>query len=249
MFEFQKHLIFPTYAVPAAGPLPSSAERLTVRTPDADTLHGIYIPADEPDASGTLILGFGGNAWNGQDVAEYLHELYPDHGVVAFHYRGYSPSTGSPSAECLIADAPLVYDAAIERVKPACVIGVGFSIGTAVAAQLAAQRKLDGLILVTPFDSLKALAQAMYPWLPIGSFFDHQIDAAEALERAETPVAIIVAERDEIVPAERTDALRNVVRNLIFDRTIARAGHNDLYARSDFHEAMRAAMAALTKKK
>ena len=48
------------------------------------------------------------------------------------------------------------------------------------------------------------------------------------------PVAIIAAERDEIVPAERTDALRERVRNLVFDRTIAGAGHNDIYARSDF---------------
>ncbi len=55
------------------------------------------------------------------------------------------------------------------------------------------------------------------------------------------PVAIIAAERDEIVPAERTDALRERVANLAFDRTIGRAGHNDIYARSDFHEAMREA--------
>jgi pimeloyl-ACP methyl ester carboxylesterase len=55
------------------------------------------------------------------------------------------------------------------------------------------------------------------------------------------PVAIIAAERDEIIPAERTDALRKRVPQLAFDRTIGRAGHNDIYARSDFHEAMRAA--------
>src|SRR5947209_8076705 len=83
-------------------------------------------PPYEPDAGRTLILGFGGNAWNGQDVAEYLHELYPDHNVAAFHYRGYPPSTGSPSAEALIADAPLVYDAAVGTAKPARVIVVGF---------------------------------------------------------------------------------------------------------------------------
>src|SRR5205823_3015641 len=112
-----------------------------------------------------LIVGFGGNAWNGQDVAQYLRELFPDDDVVAYHYRGYAPSTGAPSAEALIADAPLVYDAAVARVKPRRVIAVGFSIGSGVAAQLAAKRKLDGLILVTPFDSLKAAAQSIYPWL------------------------------------------------------------------------------------
>lgn len=245
MFEFQSHLIFPVHAVPREGPLPSAAERLSIQTSGGETLQGISIPADQPDASRTLILGFGGNAWNGQDVAEYLHELYPEHRVDAFHYRGYRPSTGAPSAQALIEDAPVVYDAAVDAAKPKRVVVVGFSIGTGVAAQLSAARQLDGLILVTPFDSLKSVAQSMYPWLPIGPFFAHEIDAAAPLRKNPTPVAIIAAERDEIVPADRTAALRNVVPNIVYDRTIARAGHNDIYARSDFQEAMRSALEAV----
>jgi uncharacterized protein len=245
MFEFQSQLIFPVHAVPAAGPLPPGAERLSVRTDDGATLEGIRIPPDEPDADRTLILGFGGNAWNGQDVAEYLHEIFPDREVVVFHYRGYRPSTGSPSAEALIADAPLVYDAAVGRAKPARVIGVGFSIGTGVAAQLSARRKLDGLILVTPFDSLKGVAQSMYPWLPIGPMFAHEIDAAGPLRSNQVPVAIIAAEHDQIVPAERTEALRKVVLDPVYDRTITGSGHNDIYARSDFQESMRDALATI----
>jgi hypothetical protein len=143
-----------------------------------------------------------------------------------------------PSAEGLIADAPLVYDAAVKAVKPKRVIAVGFSIGSGVAAHLAASRELDGLLLVTPFDSLKAVAQSMYPWLPIGPLFSHEIDAAQVVRRSATPVAIVAAERDQIIPAERTDALRQIVPKLVFDRTIARAGHNDIYARSDFQAAM-----------
>jgi pimeloyl-ACP methyl ester carboxylesterase len=246
MLEFQSHLIFPVHAVPVAGPLPPRATTLSLRTPDGDTLHGVSIPADDADPSRTLILGFGGNAWNAQDVAEYLHELFPDHQVIAFHYRGYPPSTGSPSAEALIADTPLVYDAAVARAKPSRVITVGFSIGTGVAAQLSVARKLDGLILVTPFDTLKGVAQSMYPWLPIGPLFAHDIDAAGPLRNSSVPVAIIAAEGDEIVHTERTTALRKVVPHLVFDKTIARSGHNDIYARSDFHEAMRDALRAVT---
>ena len=246
-FEFQSHLVFPVHAVPRAGPLPRGAERLSVRTPDGHSLVGIRIPPNEPDSGRTLILGFGGNAWNGQDVAEYLHELFPDHEVVTFHYRGYQPSTGSPSAQALIADAPLVYDAAVDRTKPTRVIAIGFSIGTGIAAQLSASRKLDGLILVTPFDSLKAVAQSMYPWIPIGPLFAHEIDAAGPLRKSHVPVAIIGAERDQIVPRERTAALRRVVPDLVYDRTIARAGHNDIYTRSDFQEAMREALATVTR--
>jgi pimeloyl-ACP methyl ester carboxylesterase len=242
MFEFQSHLIFPVHAVAKAGPLPANAERLSVQAATGETLEGVLFKGDGPQKGRTLILAFGGNAWNGQDVAEYLHELFPHEDVVAFHYRGYSPSTGSPSAEALISDAPVVYDAAVKRLKPSRVVAVGFSIGTGVAAKLSADRKLDGLILVTPFDSLKAVAQSMMPWLPIGPFFSHEIDAAAALRKADVPVAIIAAERDEVVPAERTEALRKRVRNLAFDRTIARSGHNDIYTRSQFHDAMREAL-------
>ena len=245
MFDFQTDLIFPVYAVPRAGPPPRGAELLSVGTADGETLAGIHIPPDPPDASRTLILGFGGNAWNAQDVGEYLHQLFPEHEVVTFHYRGYRPSTGSPSGEALAADAPLVYDAAVERVKPARIIAVGFSIGTAVAAQLSAARKLDGLILVTPFDSLRALAQSMYPWLPIGAFFNHDIDAATPLGQKQVPVAIIAAQRDEIVAAARTEALRHTVSNLVYDRTIVGAGHNDIYGRSDFQDAMHEALERL----
>lgn len=246
MFEFQSHLIFPTHAVAAAGPMPRGAEKLSL-TVGRHRLAGIYIPPDEPRPDRTLILGFGGNAWNGQDVAEYLHELYPETHVVAFHYRGYKPSSGQASAEALLSDAPLVFDFAFEKVRPKRTIAVGFSIGSGIAANLAAQRPLDGAILVTPFDSLKAVAQSMYPWLPIGPFFDHEIDAADAIAKVEVPVAIVAAQRDEIVPTERTAALRKKIPDLVFDRSIGRAGHNDIYARSDFQEAMREALAAVSR--
>lgn len=246
MFGFQTQLIFPTHAVPPAGPMPAAAVKLRLPTPDGQTLHGVHIP---PSRSGTasapLILGFAGNAWNSADAAASLHRLYRDAHVVAFHYRGYRPSTGAPSAEALVADAPLIHDLAVELVKPDHVVAVGFSIGSGVAAALARKRELDGLILVTPFDSLKAVASGHYPMLPVGLFFEHELDSAAALRRLDVPVAIISGERDSLIPKERTDGLRRQVRNLVYDRTIRAAGHNDIYGRSDFQRAMREALAVL----
>ncbi len=245
MFDLQSHFIFPTHAVASAGPLPRGAEALELRAADGVTLRGAHFRPNRPGDERILVLGFAGNAWNAQDAGTYLAELYPDCDVVAFHYRGYHPSGGSPSAEGLIADAPLVHDFALGHVPHDRVVAVGFSIGCGIAAKLSAERALDGVILVTPFDSLKAAAQSLYPWLPIGAFFDHEIDAADALERSRVPTAIIAAAQDDIIVPERTDALRRRVGDLVFDRTIARAGHNDIYARSDFQEAMRAALQAL----
>ena len=250
MAWFQDELIFPTHAVAAPGPLPANAERVSLATPGGDRLHGVHIPpAESGRRTRTLVVGFGGNAWNGEDVATYLRELYPDAHVVAFHYRGYRPSTGRPSAEALVADAPLVLDFAINTVKPQRVVAVGFSIGSGVAASLAARPELDGLILVTPFDSLKAVAQQLYPWLPIGPLFRHELDIVDFLDGTGLPVAIIAAERDDIIPTRRTDALRKKAPNIVYDHVVPSAGHNDIYARSDFQEAMREALAAVTKKR
>jgi pimeloyl-ACP methyl ester carboxylesterase len=86
------------------------------------------------------------------------------------------------------------------------------------------------------------VAQSLYPWLPVGPFFRHEIDAARALKGVRAPVAIVAAGRDEIVPAARTEVLRSQVPNLVFDRTIQVAGHNDIYARPEFEGAMREAL-------
>lgn len=244
----QDEMLFPTHAVGPPDPLPASAERISLERPGPVELHGVHIPPARPsDGPRTLVFGFGGNAWNGENVASYLHELYPSAHVAAFHYRGYRPSTGSPSAQALMEDAPLVLESAIERVKPDKVVAVGFSIGSAVAASLAKRAEVDGLILVTPFDSMKAVARQLYPWLPVGLLFRHEMDAAGFLDGTRVPVAIVAAERDEIIPPRRTQALREKVPNLVYDHIVTSAGHNDIYARSDFQQAMREALGAVTR--
>jgi uncharacterized protein len=243
---FQNRFLFPTHLVGRAGPLPAGTQRLTLDTPDGFRLHGVHIPPSREDpGKRLLVVGFAGNAWNSSDAADYLSEVYPEAHVVAFHYRGYAPSTGSPSADALVADAPLIFDEAVARVKPDRTIVAGFSIGSGIAASLAGRRHPDGMILVTPFDSLKAVAGSHYPWLPVGLFLHEEIDAAGALRRSEIPVAIIAAGGDTLIPAPRTDALRRRVRNLVFDRTIEGAGHNDIYQKTALHDAMRDALAAL----
>ncbi|HEY0131977.1 MAG TPA: alpha/beta hydrolase [Allosphingosinicella sp.] len=241
VFAFQGRLLFPAGAVGAAPPLPPGAERLALDTSDGHRLHGVHIrPAAAP--SGTLILGFGGNAWNAETAAAYLHGLFPEADVVAFHYRGYRPSTGSPSARALLDDAPLVHDLAIGRVRPARTVVIGLSVGSGVAAGLASQRSLDGLVLVTPFDSMSRVAARQYPWLPVRWLFRHEFRAADWLRDSRVPTAIIAAERDTLIPPARTDGLRRSVGNLVYDRTIPGAGHNDIYDRPEFRAAIREAL-------
>ncbi|HUF56740.1 MAG TPA: alpha/beta hydrolase [Thermohalobaculum sp.] len=240
----QDRLLFPRWAVEGAAiPLPPAAARLSLAAGQGARLAGLHIPPERPPPeAAALILGFGGNAWDGDALALTLHRLFPDRHVVAFHYRGYGPSTGSPSAEALMADALAVHDHVAETLAPARVVAVGLSIGAGPAAWLASRRPLAGLILVTPFDSLRALARHHYPWAPVGLVLRHRMEVAEAVAGTAAPVALIAAERDTIVPPARSAPLRAAAADLVLDRTIEDAGHNDLYERAAFAEAMREAL-------
>ena len=207
LFVSQTSIIFPTRLVPPAGPLPAGAERLELTAPDGVRLEGVLIPATRPPGGQKVaILGFAGNASNAASIAEFLASIYPEHDVAAFHYRGYRPSGGAPSAAALLKDAPMILDLVRSRLRPSRLVAVGISIGSGVAAGLAGERSLDGLILVTPFDSVRAVAQGQFPWLPVGLLIRHDLPSVDVLSRADVPVAIVAAERDRVIPPARSRA-------------------------------------------
>jgi pimeloyl-ACP methyl ester carboxylesterase len=245
LFFAQTSLIFPVDHVAPEPPLPPGTERLTLATASGGRLAGVHLPPVHAGASPTLILGFGGNAANAGGTALMLHHLYPDADVAAFYYRGYSPSAGAPGAAALQADALLIHDALRARLHANRIVIAGFSVGSGVAAYLAAHRPVDGLILVTPFDSLAAVAADHYPWVPVRLLLRHNMEPAADLHGAAVPVAIIAGGRDSLIPAARTDALRHAIPHLVFDRTIPGAGHNDIYDNPAFPEAMHGALAAV----
>ena len=108
-----------------------------------------------------------------------------------------------------------------------------------MAASLAAERPLDGLILVTAFDSLWRVAAAQFPWLPVRLLFRNNLDPAEYLAGSRLPVALISAGGDGLVLPARTEALRHAIPHLVFDRTIPGTDHNNIYRSLAFTPAMR----------
>lgn len=245
LFLGQTSIFFPARLVPPAGPLPPGAERIELTAPDGVRLHGVLVPPARADPSGTVILGFAGNASNAAAIAEFLAAIYPEHPVVAFHYRGYAPSTGRPSAAALLEDAPIAYDHVRSRLSPERIVVVGISIGSGVAAGLAGRRPVDGLVLVTPFDSLAAVARQRFPWLPVSLLIRHELPSADTLRSSRIPVAILAAERDGVVPSARTAALGSAVRNLVYDVTIPATQHNDVAYHPSFGPEMRNALDAV----
>ena len=169
MYLAQTRLIFPTYlALFAETELPSSAQRLRITSTDGTQLAGVVLPpACDGPGKEVLLLGFGGNVWNVENMALSLHHQFPSMHVAGFHYRGYRPSGGQPSAKGILADALEIFDTLQAQLPAKRTIAIGFSIGSPVAAYLARHRAVSGVILVTPFDSLVELARDHFPWLPV----------------------------------------------------------------------------------
>lgn len=249
LWALQGKLLFPRGMVGQGASLPPNAERLAFSMGSGDKLVGVHLPAEGPSPEGaSLVLGFGGNAWNADDLALHLHSVFPDRDVVAFHYRGYAPSTGRPSARAILNDALDIHDEIVARLSPERITAVGFSLGTAPAANLARSRPIAGLVLVTPFDTLTALAREHYPWLPVDLLLRHRMDVAADLSAVAAPVAVIAAEADNIVPPRRTEPVRSAADNLVLDRVITGAGHNDIYDRVQYQRAMRDALSLIESK-
>ena len=241
----QGAILFPRSMVGPAPTLPQSARRLTLPRPDGVELHGVLIPGRT--AGRPVILGFAGNAWNAESMALFLHGTLPEYTVVAFHYRGYAPSTGSPSATGLMADAESIHDFLNAEGMPDQ-IAIGFSIGSGLAAHLASVRGLQGAVLVTPFDTLQAVARQTLPWAPVRWLFRHDMDALGALQSSAAPVGLILATRDEVIPPARSEALVAGLEHGAPPPAYLKripAGHNDIYAHPDFAPALRAAIDAV----
>jgi pimeloyl-ACP methyl ester carboxylesterase len=67
----------------------------------------------------------------------------------------------------------------------------------------------------------------------------------EFVRGTSTPMALIAAGGDTIVPARRSEPLRRAIPKLVLDRTIEGAGHNDLYDHPAFVEAIHEALARI----
>lgn len=153
------------------------------------------------------IVYFGGN---GESV-ELYRDLYAqwlgDATVYLVAYRGYGASDGVPGEAALFADALAVYDHAAKAHPQGRVGVVGRSLGSGVASYVASRRRVERLALVTPFDSLAAVAQAHYPVFPVRWLLRDRYESVRYLPRHRGRLLVLRAGRDTVIPARNTDRL------------------------------------------
>ena len=201
---------------------------------DGYKLHAWHLkgPAGAP-----LILYFGGNA---EDVSWMLGGAgaAPTVGWLLIDYRGYGASEGSPSEAALVSDALAWYDKFSPQAKK--IVVLGRSLGSGVAVRLAAERKVDAVMLVTPFDSMVAVGKRHYPFLPVSLLLKHRFDSASLAPKIAAPLLCLVATRDSIIPPEHAKLLFDAWAGPKRWVALEEAGHNTVDAHPNYWRSINA---------
>ena len=205
-------------------------EDVLFTTPDGIRLHGWFIPHQEARAT---FVWFHGNAGNISDRLlniKLLHDRIKTD-IFIFDYRGFGRSEGSVSEEGTYLDG----EAAIHYLRGRRDAGArplvlfGRSLGAAVAAEMATRFNSSGLILESPFVSVREMARAIFPALPIGWLLRTRYDITEKMGKLKTPLLVLHGDRDESVPFAQGKTVFDAAPQPKTFHRIVGASHNDTF--------------------
>ncbi len=198
-FLLQRQLLY--YPAPNS-PTADQLQNLGLRFwPTANSFRGFVANEVLEKSNGTVVVfhGNAGAAWQRQYYADALQPL--GYQVVLAEYPGYAARSGSPSEKALVTDARETIQQAYEQFGGPLIVW-GESLGCGIAAALAADSSLplSAVVMLTPWDNLPRLAQSVYWFLPVRWLVRDKYDNTANLRNFKGPVAVLIAEQDEIIP-------------------------------------------------
>jgi uncharacterized protein len=217
-------IFFPDRHVPRA---PHGVDERWITTADGVRLHAWF--AGPEDAPATLVWSHG-NAGNIATRAGVLAALAATGlRIVAYDYRGYGRSGGSPSEAGVYRDAEAVWDDVREGgVPPRRIVCFGESLGGAVAVRLARARPSAAVAVVATFSRLADVARVHFG--PFGWFAAGRFDSAAQVADLGAPLLVVHGDRDALVPIHLGRALHDAARPPKRFLAVPGADHNDVFA-------------------
>ena len=178
-----------------------------IETPDGCQLIGWHMCPSLPVGN---VIYFHGNGGNLGILVEIFQALYSNNlQVLAFDYRGYGSSTGTPSEAGLYQDGLAAVRYFQDHIEGGNlpIVYWGRSLGSCVAAYVASQIPPDGLILETAFSSKKSLVRyhPMFRWFH--PFSHCKLNTLKHLEGCSSPALLLHGDQDQTVPLEEGKSL------------------------------------------
>lgn len=211
--------------------VPEGAESVWFNSADGTRLHGWFFESQSGPETATVIFfhGNGGNignvGWVGQRFAKRGFD------VLVFDYRGYGASDGVAANESDLyadGDAAVAFVRNVKGVRPEQIVLYGQSLGTAIAADVAARGVFGAVVLESGLSSASSVAASALPWLPRFLHFlgKNRFESARKLSQVKAPILITHGDPDHTIPTAESQMLfasANEPKKLLIFRG---AGHN-----------------------
>jgi pimeloyl-ACP methyl ester carboxylesterase len=148
---------------------------------------------------------------------------------LAIDYPGYGRSTGTPSENSLKAAGCAGLDWLDQKYPDRPKILIGFSLGSAVAFQVAAanQDRINGLVVLAPWTSLHAAAAVSFPIFLVKLLVPEEYDSLKAARSLKIPVLVVHGKADTIIPIRQGRQIAAALKDKLF-LPVKQTGHNDL---------------------
>lgn len=203
-------------------------EEITMKANDGASINGLLLKTKNTPKG--IILYFHGNRNNLSRWASECAYL-TDYGylVLVVDYRGYGKSTGIRNEANFYADAYLAYQHCKTLFPPEKIVAYGRSLGTGPACWLAANAKLQALVLETPYTRFTDLVEQKVLGFPMRWFLNYQFDNLNQLRNIDEPVLIVHGTDDSLIPISHAQSLSKVCKHPNSSFLVVKGGgHNNL---------------------
>jgi uncharacterized protein len=199
------------------------------------TLFAVHLKLPQPRG---VVFFLHGNAGNVKDwIGDPQFYRTANFDLFMIDYRGYGRSTGRIESEAqLHSDVAAAWDLIAARYQGLCKVVYGRSLGTSLAARLAARIQPDLTILVSAYWSMAELARLHYPLLP-AFLLRYPLMTFRDVGRIDGRVLLIHGDQDRLIPFEHSVRLRALIRDAELVR-ITGAAHTDLQEFDQYLEAI-----------
>ena len=187
-----------------AATLALAERRVTYPSTDGVVVSAWVVPAAEPALNMWLLICHGNLGNIGYQQRPEYYALVRDLGVntLAFDYRGYGESSGSPDEAGLYSDATASYEYLTHTLSvPADRIVIfGHSLGSAVAIELASRVPAAGLIVEGAFTSVVDRGQELFPLFPVSLISTQRFPSLDRIARIAMPKLFLHSPEDTVIP-------------------------------------------------
>ncbi len=204
VFFFQRNILYHpsinNYLKDNLAEEPKEIKKVKITTEDKIDLIGWFYNKDIKKFK--TILFFHGNAGSLENRTYKLNhfkDLNVNFLIIA--WRGFNGNKGKPSEKGLYKDARSALRwLNMKGIQDKSIIIYGESLGTAIAVEVAQNKKYAGVILESPFTSMVNMGKKYYPFFPVSFLLKDKFESYKKINKIPVPILVIHGKVDKIVP-------------------------------------------------